>query len=286
MPTITVFTPTYNRKETLQRLYESLCKQTSFDFEWLIVDDGSTDGTEAAVASFSSSDFPIRYFKKENGGKHTAYNLALQQAAGTYFFCVDSDDFLAADAIELLCGAASFHCGLCAYKAAADGKSLSSEFPSGTAETTAFELYAKLGCRGEYAFVYPLHIVRQVPFPVFKGEKFVTESVVYDRLDRLCKVRLLPKVVTVCEYQPDGLSAGASHLMRKNPAGYCLYFMQRIDLVGSFSQRLLMAGKYQCFGILACKNRTAYRGKHRLLTAACYPVGLLFLGYYKMFRGF
>ena len=93
MPTITVFTPTYNRKDTLQRLYRSLCAQTVFDFEWLIVDDGSTDGTEAAAGSFSSAQFPVRYIKKENGGKHTAYNLALQQATGTYFLCVDSDAF-------------------------------------------------------------------------------------------------------------------------------------------------------------------------------------------------
>lgn len=286
MPTITVFTPTYNRKETLRRLYESLCKQTSFDFEWLIVDDGSTENTGAVIDSFLPTFFPIRYFKKENGGKHTAYNFALQQAHGTYFFCVDSDDYLTPDAIELLCGAASFDCGLCAYKATVDGMMLSSEFPAGAVETTSFALYEKLGCHGEYAFAYPLHIARQVPFPVFTGESFMTESVVYDRLDKLCNVQLLPKVVTICEYQPDGLSARANHLMRENPAGYCLYFMQRIDLVSGFFERLLMAGKYQCFGILARGNRTAYRGKHRLLTAACYPVGMAFLAYYKMFRGF
>lgn len=286
MPTITVFTPTYNRKKTLRRLYESLCRQTSFDFEWLIVDDGSTEGTEAVVDSFSSTDFPIRYFKKENGGKHTAYNLALQQAQGTYFFCVDSDDYLTPDAIELLCGAVSFDCGLCAYKAAADGRQLSSEFPAGAVETTAFALYDKLGCHGEYAFVYPLHIARQVPFPVFEGERFMTESVAYDQLDKLCNVQLFPRVVTICEYQPYGLSARANRLMQENPAGYCLYFMQRIDLVSSFSERLLMAGKYQCFGILAHGNRTQYCGKYRLLTAACYPVGFVFLAYYKMFRGF
>ena len=98
---------------------------------------------------------------------------------------------------------------------------------------------------------------------------------VYDRLDKLCKVSLLPQVITVCEYQPDGLSARATELMKHNPAGYCLYFMQRIDLVGDIAARLLMAGKYQCFGILAHKNRTTYHGKHRLLAAASFPLGLL-----------
>ena len=150
MPTITVFTPTYNRKDTLQRLYRSLCAQTVFDFEWLIVDDGSTDGTEAAAGSFSSALFPVRYIKKENGGKHTAYNLALQQATGTYFLCVDSDDLLVPDAMEALREAASPECGVCAYKSAADGKSLSTEFPPEIKETTFFGLYSELHCRGEY----------------------------------------------------------------------------------------------------------------------------------------
>lgn len=284
MPTITVFTPTYNREKTLPRLYDSLCEQTSFDFEWLIVDDGSTDNTQATVATFSSDRFPIQYIKKENGGKHTAYNLALQYAEGEHFLCVDSDDFLASDAIESLCKAVSSKFGICAYKATEAGKILSLTFPLGLKETTSFDLYSKFNCSGEYTFVYPLHIARKVPFPVFPGESFITESVVFDQLDKLCKVRLLPKVITICEYQPDGLSARANELMKRSPAGYCLYFMQRIDLVNSFPKRLLMAGKYQCFGILAHKNRTAYHGKHPLLAGACYPIGLLFRVYYKLFR--
>lgn len=286
MPTITVFTPTYNREETLQRLYKSLCKQTSFDFEWLIVDDGSTDSTDDIVRTFSSACFPIRYVKKENGGKHTAYNLALQHAAGAHFLCVDSDDFLAPDAIEVLRKVVSYDRGICAYKATVNGIELSSKFPSEVKETSTFELYSELNCYGEYTFVYPLHIARKVSFPVFPGETFVTESVVYDRLDKLCKVRLLPKIITICEYQPEGLSARTVELMKRNPAGYCLYFMQRIDLVSNCLERLLIAGKYQCFGILANKNRTVYLGDHRMLTAISYPLGLLFLAYYKLFRGF
>lgn len=286
MPTITVFTPTYNREETLRRLYDSLCRQTSFDFEWLIVDDGSTDNTENTVSMFSSAYFSIRYVKKKNGGKHTAYNLALEHAMGTYLLCVDSDDFLTPDAIEVLCEAVSSDCGICAYKSTVDGIALSSEFPPKVKETTTFGLYSELNCCGEYTFVYPVNIARKAPFPVFAGESFVTESVVYDRLDKLCEVSLLPKVITICEYQPDGLSARATELMKRNPAGYCLYFMQRIDLVDGLVTRLLMAGKYQCFGIMAQKNRTAYRGKHQLLTAVSFPLGLLFLLYYKLFRGF
>ena len=92
---LTVFTPTFNRAHTIARTFNSLKQQTFKNFEWLIVDDGSTDSTEKVVEGFiESSDLNIRYIKKENGGKHTAYNLALEQAAGELFFVVDSDDWL------------------------------------------------------------------------------------------------------------------------------------------------------------------------------------------------
>ena len=105
--TLTLFTPTYPRSPMLPRLYESLRDQTCHDFEWLIIDDGSADDTADVVQSFTGEGtFPVRYQHKENGGKHTAYNLALELAAGRLFFCVDSDDYLAPDAVERVVSAA------------------------------------------------------------------------------------------------------------------------------------------------------------------------------------
>lgn len=103
-PYITVFTPTYNRAYTLRRLYESLRKQTQYDFEWLIVDDGSTDNTESLVQEFirENSLFNIRYVKKENEGKHIAINVGAKIAMGKLFFIVDSDDALSTNAIEAI----------------------------------------------------------------------------------------------------------------------------------------------------------------------------------------
>lgn len=79
MSNITVLTPAYNRGKLLEKLYESLCAQDCKDFEWLIVDDGSTDDTSERVEQMKqTADFPISYHKKENGGKHTALNYAYQ----------------------------------------------------------------------------------------------------------------------------------------------------------------------------------------------------------------
>ncbi|MFT0647270.1 glycosyltransferase family A protein [Bacteroides thetaiotaomicron] len=98
---VTVFTPTYNRAYILNDLYQSLCRQTCRKFEWLIVDDGSTDNTEGLVASWlDEGKMSLRYIKQPNGGKHRAINKGIQEANGDLFFIVDSDDYLAKNAIE------------------------------------------------------------------------------------------------------------------------------------------------------------------------------------------
>ena len=68
---ITVFTPTFNRAYILENLYRSLQRQSFRDFEWLIVDEGSSDNTQTLVESWRGEDnpFPIRYVRQENGGK-------------------------------------------------------------------------------------------------------------------------------------------------------------------------------------------------------------------------
>src|SRR5579884_1059571 len=96
----TVLTATYNRAYCLPRVYQSLCAQTFRDFEWVIVDDGSTDGTKELVASWKSSFFPIRYFWKPNAGKHTAINLGVLQAKGELTLILDSDDPCIPTALE------------------------------------------------------------------------------------------------------------------------------------------------------------------------------------------
>lgn len=285
---ITIFTPTYNRINTLPRLYQSLAAQTSYDFEWLIVDDGSSDGTEDYIKTLDSVPFELRYFFKENGGKHTAYNFALNVAYGDYFLCVDSDDYLVPDAVESISALTEKipnRCGIIAYKEIESGNLISGEIPVNISEASSSELYLIHGCSGEYTYVYPTAIAKRMPFPVFEGERFITESVVYDRLDEICKLIPLRKPLTICEYQPDGLTAGIDRSMRNNPRGFCLYFMQRIDLMPSLKGRIVMAGKYQCFKIMAKRDRRlAYTGTHHTLVFISFFIGVLFRLYYRVFR--
>lgn len=101
-PSLTIITPTYNRKDHLPMLYESLCRQTCQDFQWLVIDDGSTDGTDAWFALLPNTTFLKEYQKKENGGKHTALNYSHPYIKGKWMTIVDSDDFLKDDAVEVI----------------------------------------------------------------------------------------------------------------------------------------------------------------------------------------
>lgn len=286
---LTIFTPTYNRADKLHRVYESLLLQSSHNFEWLVIDDGSTDSTEQVVREFiKQSAIDIRYVKKKNGGKHTAHNLALKLARGEYFFCVDSDDWLAEEAIEEILHfvgdrEARF---VLAYKKDEKGKLLSSAFPEGIARSDLFKLNHEYHCIGEFSIIFRTDFARQFPFPVFEGEKFITEAVVYDQMALIDNVFLLSKVVTVCEYQENGLSNNLNRTMKNNPAGYCLYFMQRIDLLPTLIQRIIAAGKYKCFCVFSKEKKTLYDGKHRALVMFCIPLGFVFWVYYKLMRGF
>ena len=99
---ITILTPTYNREKTLKRAYESLLAQTNKDFEWIVVDDGSSDNTKSLIEGFiNESKLDIRYIYKTNGGKHTALNVGTAEAKGELLLILDSDDYLSEDAIEL-----------------------------------------------------------------------------------------------------------------------------------------------------------------------------------------
>ena len=286
---LTVFTPAYNRADMLPRLYRSLCDQTCKDFEWLIIDDGSTDETAFVVQAFvNERKINIRYIKKENGGKHTAHNLALEEAAGEWFFCVDSDDLLASDAVEKLIKKLAHlkgEDGIIAYKEDLKGRLLSDPFPEGVQKTQMYRLAVDYGCSGEFSLAFATNFARKFPFPVFPGERFVTECVVYDRMDQQGEFALLPEVITVCEYQADGYSSDASRLMKRNPSGYCLYFLQRIDLQSKRLKRLITAGKYWCFRWICKRKELKYAGDHKALTALAVIPGLCFRIYYKLFRG-
>ncbi|MBQ3532847.1 MAG: glycosyltransferase family 2 protein [Oscillospiraceae bacterium] len=252
MNLITVFTPTYNRGYSLGDLYHSLQQQTNFCFEWLIVDDGSTDNTEETVGSFLTDHnlFRIRYYKKANGGKHTAINEGVTLAEGSLFFIVDSDDRLSPNAIEKLFvwertidDKAKF-AGVSGNKGDLNGVLLGETFSGDSIDATNLERKEK-NILGDKAEAYYTHILRKFPFPVVDGENFMTESVVWDQIAAAgYKIRWFNEVIYLVEQREDGLIAQGNARYANNPCGYAFFVLQSLHLENANWRDKLYAGFY------------------------------------------
>lgn len=233
---ITVFTPSYNRGYRIGDLYQSLKQQTFHDFEWVVVDDGSTDNTEDLFSDFSKEHnfFPIRYIKKENGGKHRAINIGVTKAQGELFYIVDSDDYLPNNALEIIDSTEKTipedekfgFAGVCGQKGYDSQTPIGKSFDGELLDITSLQR-AEYHITGDKAEVFYTHILRKYPFPEFEDERFVTECVVWDKIaaDNY-KLRFFNHVVMICEYLPDGLSAQGQSLFENNPKGWGLYIYQ------------------------------------------------------------
>jgi len=284
---ITIFTPTYNRSHTLARLYQSLMRQTSRDFEWLIVDDGSTDGTSQFITSVSNvATFPVRYLWQPNKGKYIAYNNGLRNAQGEFFMCVDSDDWLPDDSIDSilsLCQRLKHEnkvAGVVALKSNPDNKIIGKPFKEGYTRSGLYGLELE-GQRGERSIVFKTSIARDFLFPEDSGEKFMPECVIYDRYEGKYDFIISNTVLTICEYQQKGLSSAPRRLMVMNPAGYKLFYSQRIDMKSSIIVRFINVIKYNAFRIIYGGSLYDYAGDYPLLVAIFRPLGRIAACYYR-----
>lgn len=233
----TVFTPTYNRAHTLPPLYDSLCRQTSQDSEWVVVDDGSTDHTPPLLQEISARHhgFPIRVIKTANGGKHRALNTGVVAARGELFFILDSDDHLpdeslaVVDAVERSIPAhqrARF-AGVCGLKGYPDGRPIGTTFDGERLDITTLER-GEHGISGDKAEVFYTDVMQAYPFPEFPGEHFLPEAVVWDRIAHDSRrLRFFNKVVYTGDYREDGLTRRYRDLLHDNPRGHALFLRQR-----------------------------------------------------------
>jgi glycosyltransferase involved in cell wall biosynthesis len=237
VPLFTVFTPTYNRAHTLHRVFDSLCAQTVRDFEWLVVDDGSTDNTADLIAVWAkSTEFPIRYFKQAHSGKHIAHNLAVREARGYFFAPLDSDDALLADSLKKLCASwngipvsdrASFSGigGLCCDQ---HGEVIGDRFPESPLDTTLRDLVYGLRVRGEKWGITRTDVLRQYPFPEITGTQFVPEGLVGLQMSRTYKRRYVNEVFRIYyrhENEEPGKNLSSRESLASNASGRLYYYL-------------------------------------------------------------
>lgn len=226
----TIFTSTYNRAYTLTRLYESLCAQTEKSFEWLIIDDGSTDNTKELIKNFiSEKKILIRYFKQNNSGKHIAHNRALKEAKGEFFIILDSDDYLTDNALEILLrykekiSEQNTIVGIIALCADQNNELVGSKFPVDKIEMNYLDIYYKHNIRGDKCIVHLTDIYKQFEFPCFPEEKFMSEGLIHGRLALKYNLLCLNEILKRIEYRADGLTNSAWKIGIQNPQGLYLW---------------------------------------------------------------
>jgi len=286
MHKLTILTPAYNRAAYLPKLYESLRAQTNRDFLWLVVDDGSEDGTKALIASYmdgmpgSEADekaenrgnemrtadgeedadtaFDIQYIEQKNMGKHTALNRGIREIATELTFIVDSDDYLPKTAVETIL---RYHekykdtPGLCGYsflRCHGDGRVNTAYFPADELIGTYAEVRINGGIGGDKAEVFYTSILKQYPFPTFPGEKFLPEDVVWMRMSGPYRMVHINENVYYCDYLEDGLTNTGKRMKIHSPRGMVLRAKIYLDdPVIRAKVKLKMMLLYQIYGRFA-----------------------------------
>ena len=260
MPFISILTPTYNRGKLLLPLYDSLKNLTFEDFEWLIVDDGSEDDTEQYALSWiahniQNAEFPIRYIKKSNGGKHTAINRGVREANGELILILDSDDTLPADSLATIahyyeqCKGYKDCAGVCGLMAHHDGQLIGTGFPKDPMYESALQFrYAKKGnVTGDLLEVYKTSVMREFPFPEIENEKFCPESLVWNRIANKYKLFCFNKVIYYRDYLEGGLTSKIVKIRMKSPIASTMTYAEMLAYDISLKWKIRSAINYWRF---------------------------------------
>lgn len=275
---ITVFTPTYNRAHLLGRLYESLYTQRFTDFEWVIVDDGSTDGTASLVQGFiAERRIDIKYLSQANGGKHRAINHGVGQARGELFFIVDSDDSLPADSLQSIANewkkCDSSMGGVAGLDATISGTVIGSGLPQAFIECSSMDIRFRHHVTGDLAEVFKTSVLREFPFPEIEGEKFCPEALVWNRIAQKYKLRYFNKVIYIAEYQDDGLTDNIVRIRQQSPVASTTFYAELLSADIPWAQKLKAAINYWRF--FFCLKRHVKTAKPSIIWLSVIPLGYI-----------
>ncbi len=288
MKTLTVFTPAYNRAHTIGRTYKSLCRQTCKDFEWLVIDDGSSDNTKELVEGWiKENKIPIRYIYQQNQGMHGAHNTAYANITTELNTCIDSDDFMPDDAVENIVyfwkqNGSDKYAGIIGLDQVVSGEIIGTKFPDNMVETTLQDFYLK-GGKGDKKLVYRTDVITKYPpYPLFEGERYVGLAYKYMLIDQDYTLLTLNKPLVTVEYQADGSSYNMFKQYWRNPKGFAFFRKAEMMTTKSLKRKLMVCIHYVSSSIISKNWKFIQESPEKLLTILAIPAGILL--YYKIKR--
>lgn len=294
MKTLTVFTPTFNRAHTLPRTYQSLCHQTCGDFEWLVIDDGSTDGTRELVDRWiKDAQIPVRYIHKENGGLYTGYNTAYANIDTELCVCIDSDDFMPDNAVELIVNhwrkyGSEKYAGITGLDFTLDGKPIGGYFPDGLEECHLINFVLKKTHSGDTKQVTRTALMKEfIPMEGFPGEKnFNPIYLLLQADDRLPWLIINDNLCFVEYQQTDSMSAGIYRQYINSPHSFAE--MRRLEMRlkrNTFRNLVRVTIHYNSSAILGKEKDWLNTSPRKLLTLVLRPAGWLLSRYIRYRAG-
>ncbi|KXH84672.1 glycosyltransferase family 2 protein [Chryseobacterium kwangjuense] len=281
MKSMTVFTPTFNREKTLGRLYDSLCRQTSSDFKWIIVDDGSGDGTSVQVEKWmAEKKIEIQYYYQKNKGKLAAQILALNYIDTELFTCIDSDDYMPDDAVEKIlkfwkANKKSSSAGIIGLDAYEDGAVAGGKLPA-VKESTYSDLVDHYKIKGDKKYIFDTEVYKKyLPYPYFEDEIFHEVSWIFTLIDQDYKFLLSDEIYCIIEYQQDGLSNGLYKRYKTSPKSFLEY--RRIKMKYGINNKIVLKNSihYISSSLFAKKWNFFKDSPNKLYTFIAIPFGIL-----------
>lgn len=285
-PTLTVFTPAFNRAYTLHLCYESLKRQTCKDFVWLIIDDGSTDNTKELVKQWIADDVvPIRYHYQENQGMHGAHNTAYELINTELNVCIDSDDYMADDAVEKIVtfwkvNGSNQYAGIVGLDASPDGRVIGTKMPTNIKSSTLSGLYGLHGVKGDKKLVYRSELTRKTPpYPLFPGEKYCPLSYKYILIDQQHPLLIMNEVLCFVEYLTDGSSMNIIKQYKKNPKGFSFFRKVAMKYAPTLKDRFRECIHYVASNLMIKNYRFLLESPCKFTTLMAMPLGVLLYFY-------
>ena len=288
MPTLTVFTSTYYRAYCLSKCYESLLRQTNKDFEWLVVDDGSTDNTKELVESWrQEKKIDIRYIYKTNGGMHTGYNTAYDNIFTELAISIDSDDYMTDDAVEKILSfweknKAPQYAGIVGLDIFPNGDVIGTELPD-QKSCKIYDLYNRLGVKGDKKQIYRPELIRPFKSPEYDGEKLFATCYKYFMVDLNYEMLILNEPLCVVEYMPDGFTKNIVKSYKNNLNNYIFYrkfIMSYPNATKKHKYRFAIHYVAEC--LLAKKKHIIKESPKKVMTLFAFPLGIILYLYLKI----